>query len=256
MIRKSSLTGGLALLLSHTVMYAQDNPIVPDRPGFSTGTYTVKPGWFNVESGYQYAFNNNGTNYTTQTVPLLSLRIGVSPKAELNLLWDGWNIQDDDNQPSDTSVSDLSVGGKYRLYESEQYNITALGLISLPVGSKLSTSNNVDPLLGFLWDYSLSSNVSLFGVIQGSSFKSEGDRVYDIQPAIGASFSHTEKLGTFIEYYSIIPFDSQLNTQSVIDAGMTYLFNKDTQLDVNFGFGLNNASDNFVGFGIARQFSP
>jgi hypothetical protein len=184
------------------------------------------------------------------------LRIGISPKAELNLLWDGWNIQDDDNQPSDTFVSDLSVGGKYRLYESEQYNLTALGMISLPVGSRPSTSNNVDPLLGLLWDYSLSSNVSLFGVIQGSSFKSDGDRVYDIQPAIGASFSHTEKLGTFIEYYSIIPFDSQLNTQSVIDAGITYLFNKDTQLDVNFGVGLNNASDNFVGFGIARQFSP
>ena len=84
-------------MLSHTVMYAQDNPIVPDRPGFSTGTYTVKPGWFNVESGYQYAFNNNGINYTTQTVPLLNLRIGISPKAELNFLWDGWNIQDEDN---------------------------------------------------------------------------------------------------------------------------------------------------------------
>jgi len=145
LIRKSGLTGGLVFLLYYSIIYAQDNTIVPDRPGFSSATYTVKPGWFNVESGYQYAFNNNGINYTTQTVPLLNLRIGISPKAELNLLWDGWNIQDDDNQPSDTSVSDLSVGGKYRLYESDQYDLTALGMISLPVGSKPSTSSNVDP---------------------------------------------------------------------------------------------------------------
>jgi len=32
---------------------AQTNPIVPDRPGFSTGAYTVKPGRLNIEFGYQ-----------------------------------------------------------------------------------------------------------------------------------------------------------------------------------------------------------
>jgi hypothetical protein len=36
---------------------AADEPIVADRPDFSTGTYTVKPGKLNVELGYQYAFN-------------------------------------------------------------------------------------------------------------------------------------------------------------------------------------------------------
>lgn len=244
------------LLTFYSFVHAQDNPIVADRPGFSTGTYTVKPGSFNVESGYQYAFNNNNINQNVQTLPLLNLRIGISSESELILLWDGWNVHDRDNEIENTSVSDISAGGKYRIYESELYNLTALGLISLPVGSSPSTSDDYDPLLGLLWDYSLSADASLFGVVQGSSFKSEGSRVYDFQPAIGISFSHGEKLGSFLEYYSIIPSHSQLDTQSVIDAGVVYLLNKDTQVDVNFGIGLNNASDNFFGFGLAMRFTP
>jgi len=47
---------------------AGDAPIVADRPGFSTGTYTVKPGKLNIELGYQYAFNKNANDQSAQTL--------------------------------------------------------------------------------------------------------------------------------------------------------------------------------------------
>lgn len=207
--------------------FSYDNPIVADRPGFSTGTYIVKPGKLNVELGYQYAFNTTGIDQSTQTLPLLVLRTGLSSKVELDLLWDGWNINDTDNQPTETSNADISIGGKYKLHESSKYNLTALGLLSLPIGSSPSTSDNVDPLLGLLWDYSLSSQVSLFGVVQASSFKYELDRVYDAQVAIGVSFSHTDRIGTFIEIYSILPSETKLDDEIVMDSGITYLLSND-----------------------------
>lgn len=244
----------LLLCAVQTNAFPDDGPIIADRPGFSTGTYTVKPGKLNVEFGYQYAFNTHGVDRSTQTLPLLSLRAGLSPKIELDLLWEGWKIDDADNQASDTSVADVSVGGKYRLHESDEYNLTLLGLLSLPIGSSPSTSDNVDPLLGLLWDYPLSGQISLFSVVQASSFKFEGDRTYDAQVAIGASFSHTTRLGTFIEIYSILPSDTILDDEFVIDAGVTYLWSRDVQLDINAGVGLNNSSDNFVGVGVATRF--
>jgi len=234
--------------------FPDDGPIVADRPGFSTGTYTVKPGKLNVELGYQYAFNTNAIDRSTQTLPLLVLRTGLSSKVELDFLWDGWNIDDADNQPSDTSVADVSIGGKYRIHESSKYNLTVLGLLSLPIGSSPSTSDNIDPLFGLLWDYFLSSQVSLFGVVQASSFKYEGDRVYDAQVAIGASFSHTDRIGTFIEIYSILPSEVKLDDEIVMDGGITYLLSKNVQLDINAGVGLNDSSNNFIGFGIASRF--
>lgn len=254
---KEVMRNALTFLLLCVVQinaFPDDDPIVADRPGFSTGTYTVKPEKLNVEIGYQYAFNNNGIDQSTQTLPLLTLRTGLSSKVELDLLWDGWNFDDTDNQPSDTSTADVSIGGKYRLHESPNYNLTVLGLLSLPIGSSPSTSDRVDPLLGLLWDYSLSSQVSLFGVFQASSFKYEGDRVYDAQVAIGASFSHADRIGTFIEIYSILPSEAKLDDEIVIDGGITYLLSKDVQLDINAGVGLNNFSNNFLGFGIASRF--
>ena len=228
--------------------------IVTDRPGFSTGTYTVKPGKFNVEVGYQYAFNTSAGSQSTQTLPLLDLRIGISPNVELDLQWSGWNISDAENQPSSTSVSDLSVGGKYRLVESSEYNLTALGLLSLPVGSSPSTTDSVDPLAGLLWDYALYSQVSLFGVVQASSSKYEGTRVYNAQVAIGAAFGLTDRIGSFVEFYSIVPTEEALDEQVVFDGGFTYLLHRYVQLDINAGVGLNSSSDNFIGFGFASRY--
>jgi len=244
----------LSLCVIQVNAFADNSPIVADRPGFSTGTYTVKPEKVNVELGYQYAFNSNSTGQTTHTLPLLVLRTGLSSKIELDLLWDGWNIDDADNQPSETSGADLSVGGKYRVYESEKYNLSLLGLISLPSGSSPSTSDNVDPLFGLLWDYSLSSDASLFGVVQASSFKYEAARVYDAQIAIGVSFSHTDLIGSFIEIYSILPSEAKLEDEMVMDGGVTCLLSNDIQLDINAGVGLNSYSNNFVGFGVATRF--
>jgi len=244
----------LLLCAVHVNAFPDDGPIVADRPGFSTGTYTVKPGKLNVELGYQYAFNTNGIDRSTQTHPLLTLRTGLSSKAELNLLWDGWNIDDADNQDSNTSVADVSIGGKYRIHQSSKYNLTVLGLLSLPIGNSPSTSDGVDPLLGLLWDYALSSQVSLFGVVQASSYKYEGDRVYDAQVAVGASFIHTDGIGTIIELYSILPSEVKIDNEIVLDGGITYLLNKDLELDINAGIGLNDSSNNFIGFGIASRF--
>lgn len=244
----------LSLFAIQASAFATDTPIVADRPGFSTGTYTVKPGNLNLEVGYQYALNTNSNNQTTQTLPLLVLRVGLSPKIELDLLWDGWNIDNADNQRTETSSADLSIGGKYRIHESDKYNLSLLGLISLPTGSAPSTSNNIDPLIGVLWDYSLSSQAALFGVIQASSFKYENTRVYDTQVAIGASFTHTDIIGSFIEIYGIQASEAKIEDEAVINGGITYLLSNDIQLDINAGAGLNKYSNNFIGVGIARQF--
>jgi len=246
----------LFLLLATTAItcLAGEESIMADRPGFSTGTYTVKPHVFNVELGYQHAFSNNGSEQSSQSLPLMVLRTGLSEKIEFDLLWDGLNIDKEKNQPTTTSKADVSVGGKYRIYESEQYNFTALGILSLPTGTSPSKSNHVDPLFGLLWDYSLTENTSLFGTIQASSYEVDSSRIYDAQAAIGASFSHTESIGTFVEIYTIVPSKSTLEREHVLDGGVTYLLTQDIQLDFNIGIGLNDSSPHFVGFGIASRF--
>lgn len=243
---KSFLTHIILLMILWANLLSNENTIIADRPGFSTGTHTLERGKFNIELGYNYDFYKSSN---TQSLPLVVLRTGVTPKIELNILWDGWSF--DNSQKSETTMSDLTLGGKYRIYESSLYNLTFMGLLTLPSPLKL---DNTVPLIGLLWDYSISDKTSLFGTCQTSSYKENTNRIYDAQVALGLSLSHTNEFGSFIEVYSIIPSQTYIDTEAVINGGFTYLLNNNVQFDINLGVGLNSQSHNFVGCGIAMQF--
>lgn len=226
--------------------------VIADRPGFSTGTYTVEPGHFNLELGYEASFSNSGASRTTHTAPLMDVRVGVAPELEMDLMWDGWST-DRVAGNSSTATSDMAIGGKYRLASHSQYNITALGVLSLPTGSGAS-SGDVNPTVALIWDYVVSDWATAFGMAQVASSAESADRHYNLQPAVGLSFSHTDKLGTFVEFYTDMQLGPNTQRSDMMDAGITYLLTDSTQLDFNFGLSLDNRSDDFVGAGIAMRF--
>ena len=235
-------------------LMALETPMISNRPSFTTSTYTVQPRDITLEMGYQYSFNYNSIGTNTSTTPLLDLRTGLTPNMEINLLWGGWNINRTDNQASQSTTSDVSVGSKYRLVKSDVYNLTLLGIVSFPTGSSSAISSQVDPTIGILWDRTLTSKISAFGTFQTTSFSTQDQRVYDLQPALGISFAMKSALAAFIEYYSCIPLRADGIFQHAFDAGLTYLINNDLQWDINFAVGLNSQSDSYVGSGIAFRF--
>ena len=233
----------------------EDGPIAPDRPGLSTGTYTVAPGTLYIEAGYQYEFNRSGTDTATSTFPQLVLRTGITDKLELDIVWDGWNRDNVQGIPNETSTGDLIIGGKYRLVESESFNLTLLGLLTARVGSSPSTSDNTDPLIGLLWDYSLSDKTGLFGVLQSTRLEDEGENSFvENQLGLGVSYGHTDKLSSFLEYFTAIPQPSEQDEQHIVDAGVTYLYSDDIQIDFSAGVGLNDETSHFVSVGVAARF--
>ncbi len=226
--------------------------IQPDRPGFSTGTYTVAPGVAQLELGFQSDYGNNG-DPDTFTAPLINLRVGLSPATELNVLVDGWS-RERTNSGSETSSSDMLLGAKHRLIMAEKYNVSLLGYVSLPTGNT-PDSGTFTPFLGLLWDYELDQDISAFGTLQFISFVEGGQRSNNFQPAIGLSFSHTSKLSSYIEYYR----DMSLNIRAardidMFDAGVAYLLTDNIQLDVNFGVSPDRYASDFFGAGFAIRF--
>ncbi len=74
-----------------------DGYILTDRPSFTNANTTVPAGWAQLESGYQYTYNTNrsGTVIShTQNAPELNLRIGLSSRTELRVLWNGVSLLD------------------------------------------------------------------------------------------------------------------------------------------------------------------
>ncbi|NOX08755.1 MAG: transporter [Gammaproteobacteria bacterium] len=76
----------------------------------------------------------------------------------------------------------------------------------------------------------------------------------NFQPAIGFSFTHTQKTSTFIEYYNDIAINSDTQKSRVVDAGIAYLLTPSIQLDFNAGFSLDQYSSDFMGVGVAIRF--
>ncbi len=227
--------------------------IQPDRPGFSTGTYTVAPGVTQLELGFQSDYGNNNGDPDTFTAPLINVRVGLTPATELNILVDGWS-RERTNSGGATSSSDMLLGVKHRLIMAEQYNVSLLGYVSLPTGNA-PDSGTLTPFLGLLWDYELDQNITAFGTLQFVSFVEGGQRSNNFQPAVGLSFSHTSKLSTYIEYYR----DMSLNIRTardvdMFDAGAAYLLTDNIQLDVNFGVSIDRYASDFFGAGFAIRF--
>ena len=79
------------------------------------------------------------------------------------------------------------------------------------------------------------------------------ERASTLGAAIGASFSLSDHLGSYVEYFGVHS-DSADSTHS-LGGGFTYLINNDLQLDINGGIGLNNAADDyFAGAGVSWRY--
>ncbi len=232
---------GVALMLALALLpgIAVAGPVVPDRPGFSTGTYTVQPGTVQVEAGIQSSYGRNVGDPDSYTAPLLNLRTGLTENMEFNLLWDGVQVVEEQGR----DVAYVMLGAKHRLVGSERYNFSLLGYLSVQ-------ENRLAPFLGLLWDRQLTEGTGLFGTLQFAQSVESGERKTNFQPAIGINFTHTGTLSTFVEVYSDMPLDAG-QAASVFDAGIAWLPREHLQLDFNFGVSLDRRSEDFVGIGVA-----
>ncbi|GAB4124263.1 MAG: hypothetical protein Fur0040_06040 [Sideroxydans sp.] len=115
---KLRIAAGLPLLSASPILAAE--PVTADRPGYSTGTATIRPGHFNIEPGHQ---GSSGSH----SLPLTNVRTGLTLTAELDLQWGGWNSTD-----GSTTSGDLTLGGKYRLLDDDALQFSLLALFTLP----------------------------------------------------------------------------------------------------------------------------
>ncbi|UCE19342.1 MAG: transporter [Gemmatimonadota bacterium] len=230
---------------------AEDDPVVADRPGFSSSTSIVGPGQVQIEMGYDRTRAASGDETVAQTFPLVNVRKGVAPAVEFNLFWRGWS-RFSVNDQSSTAENDVAVGVKYAMHAATAHHVSFLGAVNLPTGDASVTSDHVDPTVGVIWDYAMTPSLGAFGTILGTTTQPESSRIYTVQPAVGASVSLSSGLSAFVEYFSMLPSEKAASQHS-LDAGFTYLMTDDIQLDGSAGIGLDRDAPDFVGLGLVYR---
>ena len=255
----------LPLLLATTLFCAcaalaqtndADEPIAPDRPGFTNGSQTVAPARVILESGFaQTRDRARDGGDITDDFPESLLRFGVTPNLELQLGLPNYNAM----HGGARGFGDGFVGAKIKIYERGKTRASVAPGLNVPFGRRDFRSSHVLPSLLLGVDTALGKRAGISANLITSETQQDGgngstSNQFTVTPAASVSYDLTPKLGAFLDGYVIVPRRGAAN--SALDGGLTYLLNDNLQLDAEYGHGLGGGASprDFYGGGFAVRF--
>ena len=226
----------LALTLSLSLF----SQISADRPDQTEGTYVLKKGNAQIETGW--TFEENGYLNTL-------LRFGVFKGLELRV---NTNLISSagDMMGLFPEIGDLELGAKFRLLNNNsRTKISFASNLSIPVGdygedgilNSLLVSHDLSDT------FQVAYNIGYDKYFENQQRRGENS-VFVYSLVISKSFG---RLGAFIEVFGE---DGAEESDSSWDLGLTYLITDYLQADISYGNGINNGSS-YLSIGAAWNFS-
>jgi hypothetical protein len=236
-----------------------EEPLATDRPDFTETSSTVGRGVLQIESGYTFIHDDDdGVRTDTHSFGELLFRYGLLYDwLELRLtvapLLERTEVQG--RTETNGGVDDLSLGVK--LWLSAQYEwrpeMAIIGSLRVPTGSAAFTADEPQPGVNWLVAWDVDDRIATGGSTGAYRATDDGDDCLLTTHSWTASYSFTEALGSYVEWFALVPHSSRTaSTEHYFDGGPTYLLSKDVQLDLRAGVGLNDAADDvFTGIGLS-----
>ena len=241
-----------ALLALMLPLPSQAQTISADRPGFGDGTSTVARGRLQVEGGY--AFSKAGLT-EQQEIGQALIRVGVSPQVEMRFALNSYVIQQEPREEEGTG--DFGIGLKVNLLDGASHglpNLAALASTTLPRPDAPFGSDVWTQTFKLAADFSVSERTALSANMGYAVTPNEGDG--ELNPLLTLSLGTTlpgTDVGAYAGYAHFAQDDA--DAENWIEAGLTYLLSRSTQVDVNGAYRLEDDADRyFFGVGIAQRF--
>lgn len=237
-----------------------DEPLISDRPDFTESSTVVGLGVLQIESGYTYTFDNDGTSRTIgHTYPETLFRYGILAnwlEFRFGTSYSSFDIDGSRTRGAD----DIYTGFKIGLTAQQGWRpeMALVPQMTVPSGSRATTSGEVLPGLNWLYGWDLSERISTAGSTQFNRALDGATNASYTEWAQSwtVGFGLTEKLGGYTEYFGIYPAGADTaRVQHYFNGGFTYSFSNDIQWDIRGGKGLNDSADDyFVGTGLVLRF--
>ncbi|HMP01299.1 MAG TPA: transporter [Gemmatales bacterium] len=237
-----------------------------DRPDFTEASRTVGRGRIQLESGYTYSRDRQGgVTFRAHSFPEALFRIGMfADWFELRIAQNFLSVSAADNFGSfrASGAEDLYLGVKLWLVEQRGILPEAALQIegTVPTGADAFTENRIQPGLNLLYGWDIIEDVWTAGgsLLMRRAVDGFGHSFMNLGASFTFGFSHTERLGSYIEWFVIAPSGAlppDLGAQHYLNGGFTYKITEDFQLDIRAGVGLSERSEDFfTGVGFAYRF--
>lgn len=250
MLRRVAIFLVVLTMSNVTVSFAQAkmNELTVDRPGIAEAPFTVTPGMYQLETGFDYYSKTSGEVYF---LPVSLFRTGLSNAAELRITLK--NVLDRTQIAPLRGIAPLTVGIKTHIIEQRGWipETDILADVIFPLGSSDLHPDDLghDILLLFQNDlsekFAINYNVGL--IWDGNTNRNQ------FTASLCFNFLPSDKMGLFIEYFDYIKRSGA--EEHGIDGGFTVLLNSHMQGDLSAGVSLVDGKFNhFVSSGISFRF--
>ena len=238
-------------------------PLITDRPDFTEASVTVGRGVAQIEFGYTYTYNNDGSeSVRSHSAGEPLLRYGIfADWLEFRIALAPVNVRTTSvGVPSTVSgTEDLYLGFKIALTPQACFlpEMALIPQMNVPTGSAGLTSDHVEPGINWVYSWEISDFLATAGSTQANRrFDDTGDEYLEIAQSWTIAYGLTDNLGAFTEWYALFPSGAtSAPVEHYFNGGFTYLINNDVQFDIRGGVGLNgNADDYFVGTGLSIRY--
>ncbi len=233
----------LLTILINAVMNVSAQNIITDRPDQTESAAVVQVKSFQLESGLLLGYS--GKNSTAQQqliIPTALLRYGLTKNIELRLVEQLENVKITETSANTFGLSDIELGAKIHLFTCKRKttDIAFLSHLVIPSGSSGIGGETFGSVNKIAFAHTISDFLGAgFNVGYDYFGTGKGDFTYSF--VLGAGLG--DKLSIFAETYGEnVEFE---NWFSNFDTGITYLVNRNFQLDASFGIGLNHTMKYF-----------
>jgi len=237
--------------------------LIGDRPDFIEASTTVGRGVKQIEMGYTYSLDNDGTTQARgHSTPEMLWRLGFyADWLEMRI---AYNFSDSRERTGgiDTTTrgsEDLYLGFKIALTPQDgALPETAMMLqATVPTGDDTVTAGETLPAFTYMYSWVLNEKWSLAGQTQFGRAIDGTNRPYtEFSQAVGVVRTFNDQLGGYFEWFCMIPDGADAAPrQHYMDGGFAYQVNNNLQLDVRVGFGVSDfADDYFAGAGLIYRY--
>lgn len=237
-----------------------NEPLVTDRPDFTEASSTVGRGVAQLEMGYTYTFDDDGTDRTVgHSYPEPLLRVGML--AEWFELRVGWNYATESVSGVRTSgAEDLYLGCKLGLTPQAGIlpEMALIPQMTVPTGADAFTADETLPGLNWLYGWDVTDCIATGGSTQFNRAVEDlvNEGYSEWAQSWTVSYGLLDRVGAYTEWYAFFPHSSEsVSTEHYFNGGFTVLLSDNVQWDIRAGVGLNDAADDyFAGTGLSIRF--
>lgn len=235
-------------------------PLVTDRPDFTEASSTVGRRVAQLEFGYTYTFDNNGTDQTIgHSYPETLLRYGIL--AEWLEFRAAWNYANEEvNGVGVSGSEDLYLGFKIGLTPQEGLlpEMAIIPQATVPTGHDAFSADEVLPGVNWIYGWVINDVLSTAGSTQFNRALDEttSEAYTEWAQSWTVAYALADRFGGYTEWFALFPSSADTaKPEHYFNGGFTYLINNDVQWDIRAGVGLNDAADDyFVGTGLSVRY--